>query len=650
MLIQSASIRSARTLIPTSIACLLLAAANLSPIPAFAHSTAPPTLEQALALKPIQSNIDYDQPTEAQKKTCKVVSAKEIGERGWLVQDGNGRLLRRFVDTNGDNRLDQWCYYKNGVEIYRDIDADFDEKADQYRWLGTAGTKWGLDQDEDGTIDRWKTISAEETSAEIVAAVQNKDWQRFRLVLLSSDELKNLGVSENRRSELKEQLESAQKTFQTFVSDQSIITPTSEWSYFGGTRPSLIPQGTEGSDKDIIFYDNVIAVVEDQGQHRQLAIGTLIQVGQGWRVVSSPETLVSGQAMQQRSLFMQASSSRVVDSTNGTTDGELSSEVQDLLLELGKYETALNDATRPSAQAQALKNYVSTLEKLFEASTTEADQINWIRQAADSIYIAVQRGEAPQGIDQLSQLADRLDRANAPLDARAYVRYRAIESDYFAGNATTNEEYEARQKAWIEALEKFIQDFAQSETASDALRELALIEEFSQENEKALAWYQQIVSDYPDSPNAAKAVGAAWRLTATGKRLNLQAKTLDGKNFDLASLKGKTVVIHTWATWCELCKEEANALKTLHAKYAAKGLQCVGINVDMEASDAQRYLATNRLPWTQLHSEGGLESELANQLGVVSLPVTLLIDKDGKVVKQTYSMAELNTELENLLK
>lgn len=642
--------KSSRTVIPTSIAWLSLAALSLTANPTAAFPSAPPTLEQALALKPIQSDVEYDQPTAAEKKTCKVVSAKEIGERGWIVQDGNGRLLRRFVDTNGDNRLDQWCYYKNGVEIYRDIDADFDEKADQYRWLGTAGTKWGLDQDEDGTIDRWKTISAEETSAEIVAAVQNKDWKRFRLVLLSDDELKNLGVSADRRKELNEQLESAQKAFQAFVADQSIITPTSEWSYFGGTRPSLIPQGTDGSQKDLTFYDNVIAVVEDEGQHRQLAIGTLIQVGQGWRAVSCPEALVSGQAMQQRSLFMQASSARVVDSSNGTSEGDLSSEMQDLLLELGKHETALNEATSPAAQAQALGSYVATLEKLFEASTTEADQINWIRQAADSIYIAIQRGEAPQGIKQLTELADRLDRAKAPLDARAYVRYRAIESDYFAGTAATNEEHEVRQKAWIEALEKFITDFDQSETASDALRELALIEEFSQENDKALAWYRQIVADYPDSPNAAKAAGAAWRLTATGKPLDLKAKTLDGKNFDLASLKGKTVVVHTWATWCELCKEEANTLKTLQAKYAAKGLQCVGINVDMEASEAQRYLATNRLPWTQLHSEGGLESELANQLGIVSLPVTLLIDKDGKVVKQIYSMTELNTELENLLK
>lgn len=634
----------------TPIAWLSLAAAALTTSVAFAHPVAPPTLEQALALKPIQSNIDYDQPTAAERKGCKVVSAKEIGERGWIVQDGSGRLLRRFVDTNGDNRLDQWCYYKNGVEIYRDIDADFDEKADQYRWLGTAGTKWGLDQDEDGTIDRWKSISAEETSAEIVAAVQTKDWKRFRLVLLSDEELKNLGVSDDRRKELTEQLDSAQKAFQAFVANQSIITPTSQWSYFGGTRPSLIPQGTDGSEKDILFYDNVIAVVEDEGQHRQLAIGTLIQVGQGWRAVSSPEALVSGQAMQQRSLFMQASSARVVDSDNGATEGDLSTEMQDLLLELGKYEAALNEATTPAAQAQSLKNYVATLEKLFEASTTEVDQINWIRQAADSIYIAIQRGEAPQGIEQLSQLADRLERAKAPLDARAYVRYRAIESDYFAGTATTNEEHEARQKAWIESLEKFIKDYDQSETASDALRELALIEEFSQENEKALAWYQQIVNDYPDSSNAAKAAGAVWRLSSTGKPLSLQGKTLDGKDFDLSSLKGKTVVIHTWATWCELCKEEANTLKTLQAKYAAKGLQCVGINVDMEASEAQRYLATNRLPWTQLHAEGGLESDLANQLGIVSLPVTLLIDKDGKVVNQIYSMAELNTELENLLK
>ena len=48
---------------------------------------------------------------------------------------------------------------QNGIEVYRDVDANFNEKADQYRWLATAGTRWGLDPNEDGVIDSWKMIS-----------------------------------------------------------------------------------------------------------------------------------------------------------------------------------------------------------------------------------------------------------------------------------------------------------------------------------------------------------------------------------------------------------------------------------------------------------------------------------------------------------
>ena len=52
-------------------------------------------------------------------------------------------ILRKFVDTNGDNVVDQWSYYKDGVEVYRDIDSNFNGKADQYRWFNTGGTPLG---------------------------------------------------------------------------------------------------------------------------------------------------------------------------------------------------------------------------------------------------------------------------------------------------------------------------------------------------------------------------------------------------------------------------------------------------------------------------------------------------------------------------
>ena len=61
---------------------------------------------------------------------------------GWVVEDPRGITLRRFLDTNGDGKVDQWCYYKDGLEVYRDIDSDFNGKVDQCRWCSTAGTRW----------------------------------------------------------------------------------------------------------------------------------------------------------------------------------------------------------------------------------------------------------------------------------------------------------------------------------------------------------------------------------------------------------------------------------------------------------------------------------------------------------------------------
>ena len=211
-------------------------------------SAASPSVKDALSLKPVQRGIDYQQPTAAEAGNCSIKSEKEGKVSGWVVRDSTRRLLRRFLDTNDDNKVDRWCYYLEGIEVYRDIDTDFNGKADQYRWLGTAGTRVGVDKDEDGSVDRWLSISAEEVSAEVVAALRDRDAKQFNLVLLTTSELRALGLGDAATTEISLKLKTARADFASLAAKQKTVTAGARWVHFGGGRPGTMPAGTSGSN------------------------------------------------------------------------------------------------------------------------------------------------------------------------------------------------------------------------------------------------------------------------------------------------------------------------------------------------------------------------------------------------------------------
>ena len=113
---------------------------------------AQPTVAYALGLKPKQF-VQYDIPDEMGSMTATLAMEKTNDMTSWVVRSAQGILLRRFADTNGDRVVDQWSYYKDGLEVYRDIDTDHNTKPDQCRWLGVAGSRWGVDSNEDGICD-----------------------------------------------------------------------------------------------------------------------------------------------------------------------------------------------------------------------------------------------------------------------------------------------------------------------------------------------------------------------------------------------------------------------------------------------------------------------------------------------------------------
>ena len=198
-------------------ASFLVAAFLVSPIQA-----ATPSATQALGLKPIQKNVEL-MPVQAEDVTVRDIESKKM--TGWEVVSQNGSILRRFADTNGDKKMDLWCYFNNGVAVYQDIDENYNGRPDQYRWLGTLGSRWGIDTNEDGEIDRWKQISPEEVTAEVVAALRDGDENRFAALVLSPKELAGLGLGKEQTIMLGQKAERALKDFAGLAKRQKAIGP-----------------------------------------------------------------------------------------------------------------------------------------------------------------------------------------------------------------------------------------------------------------------------------------------------------------------------------------------------------------------------------------------------------------------------------------
>jgi uncharacterized protein (TIGR03067 family) len=149
------------------------------------NSPSKPTPAQVLSLSPMQPHVDVDQPAPGERDQCIVEIDRTENFPGWVLKTASGRILRRFMDSNGDGIVDQWRYYKEGVEIYRDIDSDNDGKADSNPWIRThfawppfnndnTGSEVTKESELDGTWEVERTI---DNGKENLVA---KDYQYYR--------------------------------------------------------------------------------------------------------------------------------------------------------------------------------------------------------------------------------------------------------------------------------------------------------------------------------------------------------------------------------------------------------------------------------------------------------------------------------------
>ena len=118
-------------------------------------------------------------------------------------------------------------------------------------------------------------------------------------------------------------------------------------------------------------------------------------------------------------------------------------------------------------------------------------------------------------------------------------------------------------------------------------------------------------------------VGAAQQMSAAPS-----LTTLDGRGFSLDSLKGSVVVLDFWASWCAPCRASFPSLDALQAKYQSQGLRVVGLTLEEDKDAIIGFLDSIPVRFTIARDPSGRAGET---FGVVAMPTTFLIDRDGQV-------------------
>ena len=516
-------------------------------------------------------------------------------------------------------------------------------KADRYMWSTPAVAYWCAN--EDGRVDHGCPFPKK--AAEVVSAVAQKDATRFARLLITPDEIKSLGLGSEKTAQLAKRVSEAPAQFAELLKKQTAVTPKTVWMHFGATRPGLVPAGTDSSSKDLLVYENVVAMVETDGKHGQVHVGTLVRVGDAWRLVGAPQLPGEGEQLADAGFFFHSPLANRTETSEQT--GGPSQQVQDLLAQL----EALDKSGHGSSAADLAKHNAKRgdiLEQLAKDSGTAEDRAQWLRQLADTVSAAAQSGEYPGGVDRLKNLHDQLAKEGADADLAAYIKFRYLTADYGLSIQSPTADFAKIQTTWLESLEKYVTDYPKSPDTAEAMLQLAVAREFAGQEDEAKEWYGKIVANFPQAQAAKKAAGAKNRLESVGKPIQLQGKDITGRAIDLAQYRKKLVLVHYWATWCEPCKAELTTLKELQAKYGSQGFDLIGISLDTNAEELANFLKQNRLPWAQIVEPGGLDGRLANELGVLTLPTMILVDEQGKVVDRNIHVSQLETELKKRLR
>jgi thiol-disulfide isomerase/thioredoxin len=128
------------------------------------------------------------------------------------------------------------------------------------------------------------------------------------------------------------------------------------------------------------------------------------------------------------------------------------------------------------------------------------------------------------------------------------------------------------------------------------------------------------------------------------------APALGGGTIHSSTYGGRVAVVNFWASWCGPCRQEAPALEGLWREYRDRGVRFIGVNFKDDAAAAQAYEDEFDITFRSAFDPSG---KLAHEFGVLALPTTFVLGRDGTIEYQFTGIVSeqlLRDALEDLLR
>lgn len=129
---------------------------------------------------------------------------------------------------------------------------------------------------------------------------------------------------------------------------------------------------------------------------------------------------------------------------------------------------------------------------------------------------------------------------------------------------------------------------------------------------------------------------------------DISAPTPGGDTASLYDLKGNIVLIDFWAAWCGPCRRENPNVVDMYQKYHASGFEVFGVSLDENRENWLKAIRDDSLTWTQVSELRKWESTTAMTYAVRSIPFSVLIDREGRIIARELRGSALRNKLEDI--